>query len=404
MTTIMQQPFWRFSTADEIAFGVGVAARIGAEASRRGYRRALIVTDANLIRAGVVSPIEHSLHEAGIVTAIFSDCVPEPSAAAVNAAAEAARALQPDVIVAVGGGSNIDTAKVAAALHRHSGHVIDYFGEGKVPADITPLFALPTTAGTGSEVTAVAMIEDPRDGLKRAIASPHLRPRLALVDPLLTLTCPPRVTAESGMDALVHAVEAFTVMSYVALETLPQAQFNGKQPLTDLLAAEAIRLISAHLRTAVYQPRNLAAREGMHLAALLAGIAFDSAGLGSAHALQNVIGALTHTSHGLGTGLLLPYVMAYLIPAAPHLFAHIAAWLGEPTQGHSEIAAAQRSVEAVQRLKQDIGIPLRLREIGVQEAHLETIARQAATYQRLLRLSPRPLDAQALLHILREAF
>jgi alcohol dehydrogenase class IV len=226
------------------------------------------------------------------------------------------------------------------------------------------------------------------------------------VDPLLTLTCPPRVTAESGVDALVHAVEAYTVIDHAALAPPADVrpQFSGKQPIADLLAARAIRLVGRYLRVAVYQPHNLSAREGMHLAALLAGMAFNSAGLGAAHALQYPVGALTHTSHGLGTGLLLPYVVAHLLPANPKAFARVAAWLGERVAGMSDFDAAARCVEALQRLKREIGLPMRLREIGIQEAQLRPMAEQAATYQRLLRLSPRPLAVDDLEAILRSAY
>jgi len=181
-------------------------------------------------------------------------------------------------------------------------------------------------------------------------------------------------------------------------------QFSGKQPITDALAERAIRLIGRHLRAAVYQPKNLAAREGMHLAALLAGMAFNSAGLGAVHALQYPVGAVTHTPHGLGTGLLLPYVVAHLLPANPDAFAEIAGWLGEDVAGMSAADAGALCVEAIQRLKRDVGLPMRLRDLGVREADLPPMAEQAATYQRLLRLSPRPLDVAALEGILRSAW
>lgn len=397
---------WRFSTADEILFGCGAAERIGIEARYRNLSRALIVADPNMVKAGLVDVIRRSLDESQVESHVFEGSAPEPGTTTVNAAAEAARAAQPDFIVGLGGGSNMDVAKVAAAIYTHGGSTSDYFGENRVPGPTIPVFAVPTTAGTGSEVTAVAVIEDEARRLKLAVASPFLRPRLAIVDPLLTLSCPARVTAESGMDALVHAVEAYTVIGYDALDVPLDArpQFSGRQPITDALAEQAIRLVGRHLRAAVYQPKNIAAREGMHLAALLAGMAFSSAGLGAAHALQYPVGAVTHTSHGLGTGLLLPYVVEYLLPAASERFAQIAAWLGEDVRGASTADASRRGVEAIQRLKHDVGLPARLRDIGVREEYLRPMAEQAATYQRLLRMSPRPLDVVALEDILRSAW
>jgi len=400
------QPHWWFSTAGDVLFGRGAAQRIGQEARRRGFCRALIVCDPHIVQAGLLDRIRAPLVEADVACHAFDGGVPEPSAETVEAAVQAARQVTPDVIVGLGGGSNLDVAKVAAVVYAHGGSVADYFGEQRVPGPGLPMIAVPTTAGTGSEVTAVAVIEDVTRRLKLAVASPHLMPRLAVVDPLLTLTCPPRVTAESGVDALVHAVEAHTVVSHAALTPSNDVrpQFSGKQPIADLLAARAIRLIGRYLRLAVYQPRNLRAREGMHLAALLAGMAFNSAGLGAAHALQYPVGALTHTSHGLGTGLLLPYVVAHLLPANPRAFARVAGWLGERVTGMCVHEAAARCVEALQRLKREIGLPMRLREIGIQEAQLRPMAEQAATYQRLLRLSPRPLAVDDLEAILRCAY
>ncbi|MDW8351955.1 MAG: iron-containing alcohol dehydrogenase [Anaerolineae bacterium] len=397
---------WRFSTADEILFGCGALERIGVEARHRNLSRALIVADPNMAKVGLVDAVRRNLGASQVESHVFEGGMPEPGAATADAAAQAARAARPDFIIGLGGGSNMDVAKVAAAVYTHGGSAANYFGENRVPGPTVPVFAVPTTAGTGSEVTAVAIIEDEARHLKLAIASPYLRPRLAIVDPLVTLSCPAKVTAESGMDALVHAVEAYTVIGYDALDAPSDArpQFTGRQPITDGLAERAIRLVGRHLRAAVYQPTNLSAREGMHLAALLAGMAFNSAGLGAVHALQYPVGALTHTPHGLGTGLLLPYVVAYLLPAAQQRFARIAAWLGEDVMGMSASDAAQQCVEAIQRLKQDVGLPLRLRDIGVDQEHLRPMAEQAATYRRLLRMSPRPLDVAALEAILRSAW
>lgn len=397
---------WRFSTSDEILFGCGAVERIGIEARHRNFGRALIVADPNMVKAGLVDVVRRSLSASDVESQVFEGGVPEPGTATVNAAAEAARAVQPDFIVGLGGGSNMDVAKVASAVYIHGGDAADYFGENRVPGPTVPIVAVPTTAGTGSEVTAVAVIEDEARHLKLAVASPFLRPRLAIVDPLLTLSCPAKVTAESGMDALVHAVEAYTVIGYDALDVLPDSrpQFTGRQPITDALAEQAIRLVGRHLRAAVYQPINIEAREGMHLAALLAGMAFSSAGLGAVHALQYPVGAVTHTSHGLGTGLLLPYVVEYLLPAAQERFAQIAAWLGEDTRGMSAADASRRCVEAIQRLKQDVGVPMHLRDIGVREEHIRPMAEKALTYQRLLRMSPRPLDVGMLERILRCAW
>lgn len=389
---------WRFRTSDEIVFGCGAAEGIGDDAAVRGFKRALVVTDQRLIDAGLLAPISASLAKAGLSVEVFPGGVPEPSDVVVDSAVAQARAARPDVIVGLGGGSNMDIAKAVAAAHAHGGRCADYFGENKVPGPVTPLIAVPTTAGTGSEVTSVAVIEDTERRLKLAVASPFVRPSLAVVDPLLTLSCPPRVTAESGMDALAHAVETMTVIGFQAFEPPPglRPQFCGHFDLTDALAERAIKLIGAHLREAVYQPKNAQAREGMHLAALLAGMAFSNAGLSAVHALQYPVGALTHTPHGLGTGLLLPYVVEYLLPSNPAAFAAIAEWLGEAR-------AADRCVDAIQKLKADVGLPMRLRDIGVEDRNIRPMAEQAMTYARLVRMSARPLSVDALEGILKRA-
>lgn len=396
---------WRFSTAGEILFGQHAATQIGAEARFRNLHRVLIITDPNMVKAGLVDVIRASLNASQVASEIFDGGVPEPGTRTVNDAAEVARMFKPDGIVGLGGGSNMDVAKAAAAVYTHGGSAIDYIGENKVPAATVPLIAVPTTAGTGSEVTSVAVIEDEAKHLKLAISSPFVQPALAVVDPLLTLTCPPKVTAESGMDALCHAVESFVVINHAALDVpaTQRLQFTGKNPAADALAEKAIRLIGANLRLAVYQPANVQAREAMHLAALLAGMAFNSAGLGAAHSLQYPVGAVTHTPHGLGTGLLLPYVCRFLLPAVAGELAQVAAWLGENITGMSDADAAAVAIEAIQSLKRDVGLPMCLREIGVNETHLKPMAEQAATYVRLNRSSARPLTALALEGILRNA-
>jgi alcohol dehydrogenase class IV len=231
-----------------------------------------------------------------------------------------------------------------------------------------------------------------------AVASSFVRPALAVVDPLLTLSCPPCVTAESGMDALAHAVETLTVVDHAALDVPAgsRQQFSGRYALTDALAERAIALVHRSLRLAVYQPRNIAARTDMIEAALLAGMAFSSAGLGAVHALQYPVGAVTHTPHGLGTGLLLPYVVDFLLPSNPAAFGRVASLLGQT-------ADPARCVAAIQALKADIGISMRLREIGVTAEHIPVMAEQAMTYARLARMSARPLNVAAMRDILHAA-
>jgi len=396
---------WSFSTAGEILFGRNTVRQLGRIVTQLGGQRVLIVTDQQLIAAGLLDGVRRSLAEANLEFQVFDGGEPEPRVEAAQACIEAARAAGPEVIVGLGGGSNVDLAKAAAIVLRWGGQPADYFGENKVPGPILPLVAVSTTAGTGSEVSPVAILTDVERNLKVGISSNYLRPRVALYDPLLTVSCPPKVTADSGIDALTHAIEAYTCIDYHALPVDPDqpVAYSGKFPLADALAERAIQLIGANLRQAVCQGRSVAAREAMHLGALLSGMAFSNAGTAAVHALQYLIGTLTHTSHGLGNGLLLPYVMEYNLPACPQAFADVARWLGEEVEGLSVWEAAEQSVEAVQRLKADIGIPRNLRDIGISEEQVPGIARAAFGIERLIRNNPRPLSVQALEGILRRA-
>ena len=397
---------WNFASAGQLIFGPHAVDRVGQMARRLGLRRALIVSDEVLARIGIVDQVRQPLKEAGIEVGLFAGGEPDPSTTTVDGCVEAARAGTFDALVAVGGGSNIDTAKTAATILTHGGEVSDYFGVDRVPGPLMPLIAVATTAGTGSEVTAGSVITDVSVDVKKAILSPYMRPSVAICDPLLTMSCPAKVTADSGIDALTHAIGAFTCIDYRFLPAVeePIPVYPGKSPLTDSLALQAIELIGRNLRLAVYQPENLQAREGMSLAAMVAGLAFSNAGLVIVHSLQYAVATRVHNSHGEGNGMLLPYVMQYNLPARPELFATIARLLGERVEGLTPIEAAAKSVDAVQRLKSDIGIPMRLRDVGVQESDIPAMAQQAIAVGRLLELNPRPLRLQDMEGILRAAY
>jgi alcohol dehydrogenase class IV len=220
------------------------------------------------------------------------------------------------------------------------------------------------------------------------------------------VSCPPQVTADAGIDALTHAVEAVMTVGYRTQVKAdePAGLYQGRFPLSDLLAERAIDLVGRYLRRAVYRGGDLEAREGMPLARLLAGMSFSNAGLTAVHALEYPVGVLTGCTHGAGNGLLLPYVMAYNVPACPGELATVARLLGEEVGGLSVWEAAERAVDAVQRLKEDVGIPMRLRELGVTEADLRPLAEATAEVTRLLDANPRPLDADSLEGILRQAW
>jgi alcohol dehydrogenase class IV len=401
----MMRTTWTFHSAGQLVFGRHAVRQLGEIVGRLPAKRVLIVTDPLLLKAGLVEEVHVPLSEGGVVVEICAGGEPEPSIRAAEAAIAKARAFHPEAVLGLGGGSNMDLAKITATVLKHGGHPRDYVGDDKIPGPVIPLICLPTTAGTGSEVSAAAVLTDADNHIKVGILSNYLRPRVAVVDPLLTVSCPKKVTADSGIDALTHAIEAYTAVDNAAfpLPTGERSVYQGRHPMGDLVADRAIQLIGQHLRQAVNHGEDLDAREGMALAATLAGMAFSNVGVALVHALEYPVGGATHCSHGAGNGLLLPFVMRFNLPARPKEFAIIARLLGEDVAGLDETQAAERAVTAVERLRTDIGIPTRLRDVGVTEAQLRPLAEKAFGIKRILRVNPRTVTVEDLEGILRAA-
>jgi alcohol dehydrogenase class IV len=379
----------------EVLFGSGMAAAAGGVAARHG-RRVLVITDPVIAATDGYAGVVRSLRRAGLDVVEFADAAVDVPMATIEAAAATGREARPDVLVAVGGGSAIDLAKVTALLLAHGGPLRSNYGEHLVPGPVVPLVALPTTAGTGSEVTPVAVIGDPELGMKVGISSPYLIPRTAICDPELTRTCPPSVTAHSGIDALSHAIEAYMAVTRPPAWELPLERVAvGKNALSDVLALAAVREIGAHLERAVADGDDMEARAGMLFGSLNGGLAFANAGVSAAHALQFAIGAATGTPHGLGTGLMLPYVMAFNRPVREPALAELAAALGEP---------GGDAVAIVHALGLRVGLPARLADLELAEERLEAMGEQAAGIRRLAGNNPRPLDADSCTAILRAAW
>ena len=396
---------WNFYSANRLLFGRGAVREIAAAVGRWQPDRVLIVTDRALIERGIAGRVESTLRQAGMTVRVFDGGEPEPSLNAAAAAFAFANDFRPDTVVGVGGGSNMDLSKITAALLSHGGEPADYFGFDRIPGPTVPLVCVPTTSGTGSEVSHAAVLTDTDARIKVSTLSPYLRPTLAVVDPELTVTCPRKTTADSGIDALTHAIEACTAVDFDKLD-VPAGEmspYDGRNPLGDCLADKAIELIGRHLVTAVREPDNMDAREGMSLAATLAGLAFSNCAVAVVHALEYPLGGVLHCSHGAGNGLLLPFVMRYNLAERIPTFARIAALLGEDVDDCSEHAAADRAIVAVDRLKRDIGIPARIRDIGGTEQQLPEFARKAFAIKRLMLLNPRPPTERDLLEILRLA-
>src|SRR5579884_973603 len=370
---------WTFHSAGQLIFGRHATQQLGEIAARLGARRVLVVTDPVLVKAGLVESVHVPLSESGVVVEVFSGGEPEPSTRAAETAIAVGREFRPDAVLGLGGGSNMDLAKITAVVLTHGGRPLDYAGDDKIPGPVMPLLCLPTTAGTGSEVSAASVLTDTEQHIKVGILSNYLRPRVAVVDPLLTVSCPPKVTADSGIDALTHAIEAYTAVdnAHFPLPHGERTVYQGRHPFGDLFAERAISLIGTYLRRAVAHGDDLDAREGMALAATMAGLSFSNVGVAAVHALEYPVGGATHCSHGAGNGLLLPYVMRFNLPARRREMAAVARLLGEDVTGLDEGQAAERAVAAVERLRQDIGIPTRLRDLGVTEGQLRPFAEKA---------------------------
>ena len=397
---------WSFHIARSVIFGRDAVLQIGETARRLSAKKALIVTDTILEKAGLLERVRQPLVAAGLNVSAFTGGEPEPSMRAGLACYEQAKAFQPDVLVGLGGGSNMDLAKLAATLLKHGGGPRDYVGDDKIPGPVFPLICVPTTAGTGSEVSAATVITDTENQIKVGILSNWLRPTVAVVDPLMTVSSPPKVTADSGIDALTHAIEAYTAIDNAdfPLPAGERSVYQGKHPLGDICAERAITLVGKFLRRAVKDGNDLEAREGMALAALLAGMAFSNVGVALVHAMEYPVGGAVHCSHGAGNGLLLPYVMRFNLSAKWKVFAEVATMLGENVSGLSERAAAEKAVAAVERLRGDIGIPGRLRDIGVKREQLRALAEKTFGIKRILRVNPRSVTVDEIEGIFEEAF
>jgi len=398
---------WTFHSAGGLVFGREAVRQLPDVARRLKAKRAFVVTDKVLEAAGVAARVRGELAADGLTVESFHVDKPEPAVETVRAAAEAAKSFGPDAVLGLGGGSNMDTAKLVALVLAHGGDPTDYTGDCRVPGPVFPLICVPTTAGTGSEVSAAAVFTDTTKQIKVSCLSQHLRPAAAVVDPLLTLTCPPKVTADSGIDALTHAIEAFTAVDNDRFPLPPgeQTVYQGKNPLADLTAREAIALVGKYLRRAVKDGTDLEARDGMALAATLGGLAFSNAGVALVHAMEYPVGGAVHVSHGAGNGLLLPFVMDFNRPARVAGLAEVARLLGEDTAGMTDDAAAVRAIEAVSLLRYDIGVPTRLRDVGVKEEMLPAFAAKAFAIKRLMRVNPRhPQSEGEILAIYQAAF
>jgi alcohol dehydrogenase class IV len=372
-----------FNTTPSVIFGAGAAARIGEIARARLGGRALVVTDAGLVRAGLVAPALAALDAAGVTVAVYDAVVADPPEALVLASAQAARAHGADCVIGFGGGSSLDVAKVVALVARSNEALADIYGVGLARGPRLPLMLVPTTAGTGSEVTPISILTTGAHE-KKGVVSPLIIPDIALLDPDLTLGLPPSVTAATGVDAMVHAIEAYTSAN------------PNNNPVSRALAVEALRLLGSNIRRAVHGGSDREARAGMLLGSMLAGQAFANSPVAAVHALAYPLGGHFGIPHGLSNALVLPQVLRFNAPACGALYAEIAPHaLPDLAPG----GGADAFATGVERLCTDLGLPPRLRDAGVPESALDLLADDAMKQTRLLVNNPRPVtrdDARAI--------
>lgn len=397
---------WSFGSAGQLFFGQKSSLRAPELAKKHGLRKLFVISDPILEQAGIVKKVVDPLMAAGLDVLVHLGGEPEPTLAAVLKSVDVARAFGPTGLVGLGGGSNMDLAKLTSKVLAHGGHPRDYTGDDKVPGPIVPLICIPTTAGTGSEVSHADVYTDPDAGIKLGSLSLFQRPLVALVDPLLTLTCPAKVTADSGIDALTHAIEAYTAIAntHFPLPEPGRSCYQGKNPMGDIMAEKAIRLVGEHLARAVEEPGSLEAREGMSLAATLGGLAFSNVGVAAVHALEYAIASVVHVSHGAGNGLLLPYVLMEYLGARDAELAQIATWLGVDISGLSQPEAATKAIDTIIALRKRIGIPHRLQEIGFPREKIAETAVKAVAVERIMRVNPVRLGLEECVRILENAW
>ena len=372
-----------------ILAGFGAVERLGHEAKGIGATRALVVTDRGVIDSGIGKRIKDLLEKEGIGVQFYDRVLSDPDVACFESCLGEAGKGKFDLIVGVGGGSSMDIASISSVMLTNPGNVYDYFGVNLVKNPGVPTILLPTTAGTGAEVTPNAILTDTMEHLKKAVVSPYILPRVAIIDPMLTVSMPPSVTSSSGIDALTHAVESYTS--------------NNATFLTDLYAKEAMILIGRSLRTAVANGNNLEARYDMAIGSLYAGISLANAGVTAVHALAYPLGGTYNVAHGIANGLLLPYVMEFNVLGNIAKFARIAQLLGEKVEHLSLLEQAYQAARAVRALYRDLKIPQSLTELKVPRDGIPAMAKAAMNVTRLMGNNPRTMTVQDVERIYQKA-
>ncbi len=377
-----------FQTTKTIITEFGAADRLGEIVSGLGVSRPLIITDPGILDAGLLTRAVNSMEKAGLDCCSFTDVLPDPPEKTVLDAVSRGSDFRADGVIGFGGGSSMDVAKVTAFLLNSSQSLTEIFGVGQARGPRLPLVQVPTTAGTGSEVTATSVLST--GGLqKKSVVAPQLLADVAILDPDLTLGLPPNITAATGMDAMVHAIEAYTSKI-------------RKNPTSDMLAKEALRLLTGNIRTAVVDGSNRQARANMLLGSMYAGQAFGNATVGAVHAFAHTLGAHFHIPHGLANSLMLPPVMRFNLPVSMREYAELAAII-LPDSGKSDELLAHRLIEELENMAAELNLETRLNQLGITEEQLTVIAGEAMKEERILSFNSRQVTHEDALAMFRQA-
>jgi alcohol dehydrogenase class IV len=381
---------FNFRVAGDIHFGAGVIERVGKALKNKGGRKILVVADPGFAKTAPFRKITGALEKEALSFVVFNGVEPEPRTGIADQCGEIARKEKCDFVLGIGGGSAMDTAKAAAILATNGGQAMDYLGMDRVPHPGLPKAMVPTTAGTGSEVTFTAVFINEQERKKGGINSPYLYPDFSFLDPELTVGLPPAITAYTGMDALAHGIE-----SYLS---------KAASPVSEIISLEAIRRIGRSLRRAVQEGGDLQARTDMLLGSFLAGIGLANAGVTAVHSLSYPLGGVYRVPHGVGNGLLLAAVMEYNLASCPEKLSRVAEALGEEIGGRPKEQGAMRAVHGVRKLGSDLGVPQHLSDLGVPESAFPGMAEEALKVSRPLENNPRPVSLEGAIQIYRRVF
>lgn len=380
-----------FNTSKSIQFGPGLVAKIGDLAAAHIGRRIMLVTDPGMIATGIVEKAVESLTAAGATVVLFKDVAADPPEAVILAAAGQAKSAEVEGVIGLGGGSSLDVAKLVALLALGKEELKDVYGVGNVRGARLPLMLVPTTAGTGSEVTPISIVTTGTNE-KMGVVSPVILPDIALLDPELTLGLPPHITAATGIDAMVHAIEAYASAS------------ANNNPISRMLATQALTLMGRSILTAVHEGSNMEARSDMLLGSMLAGQAFANSPVAAVHALAYPLGGHFHIPHGLSNALVLPHVLRFNSKTAPRPYAELAPFAFPDMADLQGQEAAEAFCERLAELSKACGLQQSLREMGIAEAMLPRLASDAMNQTRLLVNNPRPVTEADALAIYRAAY